>query len=50
VKSWTPAHFPSADQRNRSYDRKRSALRWFIAAVAAFVAGGALEWIISRFS
>jgi uncharacterized protein (DUF111 family) len=38
MKSWTPAHFPSADQRNRSYDRKRSAIRWLIAAVAAFVA------------
>lgn len=34
--SFKPAHFPSADQRNRSYDRRRSVARFSVRGVGVF--------------
>lgn len=43
-----PIYKESAEAVLRREQRTRTIKRCLIAAVAAFVAGGALEWIISR--
>lgn len=46
MKSWTPHHFPSAEDTLRYEQRVRTIKRCLIAAITAFLTGAVLALVI----
>lgn len=44
--SFKPKHWPSADQRNRSYDRRRNALRLGVIFLIGMILGFAVKLLL----